>query len=139
VVCAVCCIPHHRECWQENGGCTTFGDQGLSREAEAGLAVRELLDVNLDDQAVRQSRQKIIEKPGRLLAGLLGVLAILWLGFFSFTQYLALQSMRLELKQIEEQISNIEQENRILWVKLDQVYEENEKLREENFLLRSTF
>lgn len=25
VVCSSCGIPHHRECWQENGGCTTYG------------------------------------------------------------------------------------------------------------------
>ncbi len=29
-VCPGCSIPHHRECWQENDGCTTFGCQGLS-------------------------------------------------------------------------------------------------------------
>ncbi len=28
--CSVCKVPHHRECWEENGGCTTFGCQGLS-------------------------------------------------------------------------------------------------------------
>jgi len=33
VVCAECRIPHHRECWRENGGCTTFGHQGLRKEA----------------------------------------------------------------------------------------------------------
>ncbi len=33
VVCAACSIPHHRECWAENGGCTTFGHQGLREEA----------------------------------------------------------------------------------------------------------
>ncbi len=30
VLCSSCKIPHHRECWQENGGCTTFGCRGLS-------------------------------------------------------------------------------------------------------------
>ena len=24
-VCPECGIPHHAECWEENGGCTTFG------------------------------------------------------------------------------------------------------------------
>jgi len=28
VVCTVCEQPHHRECWIENGGCTTFGCPG---------------------------------------------------------------------------------------------------------------
>ncbi len=27
-LCAECKIAHHRECWQENGGCTTFGCSG---------------------------------------------------------------------------------------------------------------
>ncbi len=32
-VCSACSIPHHQECWQENGGCTTFGCVGeLYRE-----------------------------------------------------------------------------------------------------------
>ncbi len=25
IVCPTCGIPHHEECWQENGGCTTYG------------------------------------------------------------------------------------------------------------------
>ncbi|MCL4783694.1 MAG: TM2 domain-containing protein [Bryobacterales bacterium] len=25
VVCPACSTPHHRECWEENGGCTVFG------------------------------------------------------------------------------------------------------------------
>jgi len=41
VVCAECRIPHHRECWQENGGCTTFGHQGLRLEVEPGSAEKE--------------------------------------------------------------------------------------------------
>lgn len=27
VVCTECSTPHHKECWEENGGCTTFGCQ----------------------------------------------------------------------------------------------------------------
>lgn len=29
VVCRDCNIPHHKECWDQNGSCTTFGCQGL--------------------------------------------------------------------------------------------------------------
>ncbi len=29
-VCDSCRIPHHRECWQQNGGCTTFGCRELA-------------------------------------------------------------------------------------------------------------
>jgi len=28
VICPQCGIPHHADCWQENGRCTTFGCQG---------------------------------------------------------------------------------------------------------------
>ena len=28
VFCSHCEIPHHLECWKENGGCTTFGCTG---------------------------------------------------------------------------------------------------------------
>ena len=37
VICSECGMPHHEECWRENGGCTTFGCQGkalTSREGE---------------------------------------------------------------------------------------------------------
>lgn len=27
-ICSVCGIPHHRECWDENKGCTTYGCEG---------------------------------------------------------------------------------------------------------------
>ncbi len=33
-VCSACKVPHHRECWEENGGCTTFGHQGYSNEEQ---------------------------------------------------------------------------------------------------------
>lgn len=28
VVCSSCEMPHHKDCWIENGGCTTFGCLG---------------------------------------------------------------------------------------------------------------
>ena len=28
VVCSVCDMPHHKDCWVENKGCTTFGCLG---------------------------------------------------------------------------------------------------------------
>ncbi len=33
VLCSSCKIPHHRECWEENGGCTTFGCHGSDRNS----------------------------------------------------------------------------------------------------------
>jgi hypothetical protein len=32
VICSVCEMPHHRECWDANGGCTTFGCNGVKTE-----------------------------------------------------------------------------------------------------------
>ena len=31
-VCPECIIPHHLECWQENGKCTTFGCRGVQSQ-----------------------------------------------------------------------------------------------------------
>jgi formylglycine-generating enzyme required for sulfatase activity len=45
-ICPICHIPHHRECWIENGRkCTTFGcpGQGPGLETRAGEDVEELL------------------------------------------------------------------------------------------------
>jgi len=41
VVCSECGIPHHKECWQENGNkCTTFGCRGTTlRETEEETSV----------------------------------------------------------------------------------------------------
>jgi predicted amidophosphoribosyltransferase len=35
VYCSVCEMPHHRDCWAENGGCTTFGCTGTIRDDAA--------------------------------------------------------------------------------------------------------
>ena len=32
-ICDACNNPHHIECWQQNGGCTTFGCQGANTVA----------------------------------------------------------------------------------------------------------
>jgi len=36
VQCRACQVPHHRECWEENGGCTIFGCQETSFSTPAG-------------------------------------------------------------------------------------------------------
>jgi hypothetical protein len=38
IVCSECEIPHHRECWNENHGCTTYG----CRENPAAQSTRQL-------------------------------------------------------------------------------------------------
>jgi len=35
-VCPVCAVPHHRECWLENQGCTTYGCQESPQVAGSG-------------------------------------------------------------------------------------------------------
>ncbi|MHB0935559.1 MAG: RING finger protein [Armatimonadota bacterium] len=41
VVCSACEMPHHAECWQENGRCTTYGCNGSPLGAE-GAPLRPL-------------------------------------------------------------------------------------------------
>jgi len=50
VQCRACQVPHHRECWEENGGCTTFGCNSNSYQAVA----ENNLDISLDEPADRQ-------------------------------------------------------------------------------------
>ncbi len=35
-ICSECGVPHHSECWEENGGCTTYGCRGASQGERAG-------------------------------------------------------------------------------------------------------
>jgi hypothetical protein len=35
-ICAQCRIPHHEECWRENGGCTSFGCTGQPQTTTPG-------------------------------------------------------------------------------------------------------
>jgi len=66
-ICSACGIPHHLECWVENGGCTTFGCRGLAGEteiqsgtfqptntAEAGQSAGERQEASIDENPVRQ-------------------------------------------------------------------------------------
>ena len=34
VVCSICDMPHHKDCWIENQGCTTFGCLGTIKAAD---------------------------------------------------------------------------------------------------------
>ncbi len=58
VVCAECCIPHHRECGRENGGCTTFGHQGLKRAAEPEPATGKALQTKNQEQVALEAYDK---------------------------------------------------------------------------------
>lgn len=37
VVCSECGIPHHKDCWNENHGCTTFGCTGRPSDSSSAL------------------------------------------------------------------------------------------------------
>jgi peptidoglycan/xylan/chitin deacetylase (PgdA/CDA1 family) len=92
----------------------------------------------MTEQYYRRSSKTNKKSGFRIFLFLILLLGLAGLALFSFTQYLALQSLRSEVGRLEEQLQNIEDENRMLWDQYDQVVEENEKLREENFMLRSS-
>lgn len=47
VSCLRCGMPHHRDCWQENGGCTTFGCLRQEAAAAPGTDARGEPDIDL--------------------------------------------------------------------------------------------
>ncbi len=55
--CALCHTPHHESCWDENGGCTTFGCNGqasntLTPAAQTGSRpTTDHIELSLDDLA----------------------------------------------------------------------------------------
>lgn len=53
-VCDTCAIPHHSECWQHNGGCTTFGCAGTGT---AGVPHSEQQRSNASSPAYVQPQQ----------------------------------------------------------------------------------
>lgn len=72
-VCEACGIPHHAECWEHNGGCTTFGCSGMAarqrnqsdsrsangREAEQSQPVM-LMDLEGSDYASKASTGAVV-------------------------------------------------------------------------------
>jgi len=50
VVCSACGMPHHTECWQENGRCTTFGCNGGA--AGAGVQAAPAVQRTRDGHAI---------------------------------------------------------------------------------------
>lgn len=51
-VCLSCKVPHHQECWEENGGCTTYGCQGIegstSPEGRLEISLNELENTRIE-------------------------------------------------------------------------------------------
>ena len=61
ILCAVCKTPHHQECWNENGGCTTFGCNGISKNApdssrHIGSVNSSRIVIEYDDLSVRSAK-----------------------------------------------------------------------------------
>ena len=48
VVCSECEMPHHKACWMENQGCTTFGCTGTIESPEQLCSVNRLPDADDD-------------------------------------------------------------------------------------------
>jgi peptidoglycan-N-acetylglucosamine deacetylase len=92
----------------------------------------------VDEYYYSRSRKTKKKSGFRFLLFFILLLALAVLAFFSFTQFIALQSMRLEINRLEEQLNLIEDENKLLWEQYDQIVDENETLREENLMLRSS-
>lgn len=44
VVCSECDMPHHKECWVENQGCTTFGCNGTIQSVEQASEVSTIVN-----------------------------------------------------------------------------------------------
>jgi len=50
VVCSACGIPHHLECWRENGGCTTYGcSRAASYSPGHEISVPESIVIDSED------------------------------------------------------------------------------------------
>ena len=59
VCCTQCSIPHHRECWDTNGGCTTYGCRGLPRNSSGGVAAPRGQAVKSDVQFTDEGRANL--------------------------------------------------------------------------------
>ena len=49
VVCSQCEMPHHKECWIENQGCTTFGCMGTIKAADGSTTSVTATQMNYED------------------------------------------------------------------------------------------
>ena len=48
VICSQCDMPHHKDCWVENGGCTTFGCLGTIKAVDANGRADSVTTEQLD-------------------------------------------------------------------------------------------
>jgi len=79
VQCPACRVPHHQECWEENGGCTTFG----CRERIYQPAADERLEILFDERPGCQAKAAHGGKINKLLATALIVSLLLSVAVFA--------------------------------------------------------
>ena len=51
VVCSSCDMPHHKDCWIENQGCTTFGCMGTIKAADGSSSTVTATEITFEDTA----------------------------------------------------------------------------------------
>jgi len=73
VVCSACAMPHHADCWQENGRCTTFGCDGTSAGVPQGQSIPPA-NISHTETPVRRP-----VKPGSIFVWVFGIIALLLL------------------------------------------------------------
>ncbi len=86
----------------------------------------------MDNQYNMHSRQSKKKSAFRLAIFLALIALVIFLGFFSATQYLTAQSLQNNLRSLDQKIDRLEEEQSELEHKYEEIYEENERLREEN-------
>lgn len=55
VVCSECDMPHHKECWVENQGCTTFGCMGTIKVADNAATSVTQKQMSFEDNIISDS------------------------------------------------------------------------------------
>ncbi len=83
VECRACKVPHHRECWAENGGCTTFG----CRETTCRSVTGNRIEISFDETSGRDAAPTSGGGVNKLLAASffvsLIVLVVLLLNYYN--------------------------------------------------------
>ena len=65
VQCPACKVPHHRECWEQNEGCTSFG----CLEKTYRETAEKRLEISFDEPSGQQAETSNIGGTNKLLAG----------------------------------------------------------------------
>ena len=92
----------------------------------------------MSNQYYGRSKPPKKKSGARIVLFLFLLLGLIALGVFSFSQYLAIVSLQKNLDSLEDKLWQVEQENKDLQYQFDEIYQENERLREENTMLRSS-